>query len=67
MRMDQIWPGTYSGQYLSLAQMYPSCAQLNIKSNNNTALPKGVKIPEALIHQPPGMSIYPNQIKLMNS
>ncbi|KFA73937.1 hypothetical protein S40288_00925 [Stachybotrys chartarum IBT 40288] len=54
MRMDQVNPGLYPDG-LSLAELYPTCAQLNIQSNSTAALPAGVKIPEAMIHHAPGM------------
>jgi hypothetical protein len=53
MRMDQIWPGIYPDG-MTLAQLYPSCAQINVENGNGT-LPAGVKIPEVFIHQAPGM------------
>ena len=49
MRMDLPWSGMIN-QYINhgdvLTQLYPSCAQLNIKSSATGSLPKGVKIPE---------------------
>jgi hypothetical protein len=59
MRMDVIWSGA-TNEYIkvgddgSLAQMYPSCAQLNILSESKAEFPKGVKIPEIFEPLDPG-------------
>jgi hypothetical protein len=55
MRMDQIRPGLYGSYFLRLAQLYPSCAQLNVISNSTAPLPTGIKLPQDVIHQAPGM------------
>ncbi|CAI6333745.1 unnamed protein product [Periconia digitata] len=61
MRMDLIWSGA-TNEYInigddgSLAQMYPSCAQLNIQSESKAEFPKGVKIPEIFQPLEPGMT-----------
>jgi len=52
MRMDVLWSGAQPGQIQ--AQMYPSCAQLNIVSDSKTALPEGVRIPEIFADDQPG-------------
>lgn len=59
MRMDYIWAGWKSetskiGDTGTYAQMYPSCAQLNVVSDSQAAFPKGVKIPEILAPDQPG-------------
>jgi hypothetical protein len=61
MRMDVIWSGannTYvdvdGTRQLNLAQMYPSCAQLNVASDSKALFPKGVKIPEIFAPEAPG-------------
>jgi hypothetical protein len=57
--MDVIWSGMQD-QYIkigdagSLAEMYPSCAQLNIVNDATMVLPKGVKIPEIFMPLEPG-------------
>ncbi|KAF2875390.1 glycosyl hydrolase family 61-domain-containing protein [Massariosphaeria phaeospora] len=61
MRMDLLWSGVQSeyikiGEDGSLAQMYPSCAQLNIVSESKAALPNGVKIPDIFQPLEPGMT-----------
>jgi hypothetical protein len=59
MRMDVIWSGA-TNEYIkvgddgSLAQMYPSCAQLNILSESKAEFPKGVKIPDIFEPLEPG-------------
>ncbi|ORY08473.1 glycosyl hydrolase family 61-domain-containing protein [Clohesyomyces aquaticus] len=62
MRMDVIWSGFLNagqkpGDDGTLAQMYPSCAQLNIINNSTTptTFPTGVKIPEIFMPGMPGM------------
>ncbi|KAH7123543.1 glycoside hydrolase [Dendryphion nanum] len=51
LRVDQIWPGVreYS------AQIYPSCAHIEVESEYAGDLPKGVKIPEIFSATSPGM------------
>ncbi|KAF2742262.1 lytic polysaccharide monooxygenase [Sporormia fimetaria CBS 119925] len=60
MRMDVIWSG-WQSEYIKppaagLAEMYPSCAQLNIVSDSTKELPQGVKIPEIFDIWEPGMT-----------
>jgi hypothetical protein len=38
----------------SPAQLYPSCAQIQIESDFSGSLPEGIKIPDALQHTSPG-------------
>jgi hypothetical protein len=59
MRMDVLMAGRNDeyikiGELGSYAQMYPSCAQLNIVSDSQTPFPKGVKIPEIFAPENPG-------------
>lgn len=59
MRMDYIWAGFRHdsgkiGDPATYAQMYPTCAQLNVVSDSQAAFPKGVKIPEILAPNQPG-------------
>lgn len=56
MRMDVQWAGK-RGKWTG--QMYPSCAQLNIKSDATGALPEGVKIPDIFSPESPGMQVSP--------
>lgn len=65
MRMDLIWSAILgidqnTGDFGSPAQMYPSCAQLNIinDSKNTVQFPKGVKIPEIFMPGMPGTLIH---------
>ncbi|KAF2280138.1 uncharacterized protein EI97DRAFT_429896 [Westerdykella ornata] len=60
MRMDVVWSGL-TNQYIkigepgSLAQMYPSCAHLDIQSDSRAPFPAGVKIPDIFAPEAPGM------------
>lgn len=57
MRIDQLWPGTKPSQYSGNipGQMYPSCAQIQVESNAQGVLPKGISIPKDFSHESPGM------------
>jgi len=53
MRVDVIWPGLLwkEGDKVITngdAQLYPSCAQIQVESEVVGSLPKGIKIPEDL-------------------
>ena len=61
---------TPAGQYLlrvdmiynygkTVAQLYPSCAQIQVESSATGELPKGVKIPETLYPEMPGEAHEP--------
>jgi hypothetical protein len=57
--MDVIWSGMTDEYYPIgedgiLAEMYPTCAQLNIVSDSQTPLPEGVRIPEIFNPYGPG-------------
>lgn len=45
-------PYVHHGQIIT--QMYPSCAQLNVKSDVTGSLPKGVQIPQIFTPEGPG-------------
>ncbi|KAH7122837.1 glycosyl hydrolase family 61-domain-containing protein [Dendryphion nanum] len=63
LRIDQIWPGggDPSGGAGSDPQHYPACAHIEVESNSNSnPLPKGVKIPEVLCRECPGMTFGGN-------
>ncbi|KAF2205228.1 hypothetical protein GQ43DRAFT_437244 [Delitschia confertaspora ATCC 74209] len=69
MRMDVIWSGMTNeynpvGEKGILAEMYPSCAHLNIVSNSTAVFPKGVKIPEIFAPEAPGMTTSWSMYKL---
>jgi hypothetical protein len=60
MRMDVLSAGvvndwTKIGDLGSMAQLYPSCAQLNIVSESKGTLPRGVSIPEIFALDAPGL------------
>lgn len=53
LRIDQIWPGAGSS---APPQQYPACAHIEVEPNSHSnPLPKGVKIPESLCSDCPGM------------
>lgn len=57
MRMDVPWSGMinpYIHHGEALTQLYPSCAQINVRSKATGQLPKGVKIPEIFSPDVPG-------------
>lgn len=63
MRMDLMWPTTFQYQ-ADGAQMYPTCAQLNIvneSGNSSSSWPKGVKIPEVFKSGMPG-TVHSNEM-----
>lgn len=56
--MDVPWAGhinQYSKHGDVPTQLYPSCAQLNIKSDSTGAFPVGVQIPQVFSPDGPGM------------
>lgn len=55
LRFDLVSPGG-SGTSIGdkAAQLYPSCAQIEVKSEANGDLPKGVLIPEIFQNYAPG-------------
>jgi hypothetical protein len=58
MRMDVPWAGfigPYTKHGQAPTQLYPSCAQLNIKSDSKGAFPAGVQIPQIFSPDGPGM------------
>ncbi|KAI1284704.1 glycoside hydrolase [Xylaria sp. FL0933] len=60
LRIDMIWPGTVINQSNDTlyAQLYPSCAQIQVESDASTnTLPKGINIPEGLSPSSPGMTV----------
>jgi hypothetical protein len=57
--MDLIFPGFVwylDGKFISQspAQLYPSCAQIEVESESTTTLPEGVLIPDAFLNKAPG-------------
>jgi hypothetical protein len=56
IRFDTIWPGTLqdSGAVNNYAQIYASCAQIEVESEYTGPLPKGVRIPEDMDVGSPG-------------
>ncbi|KAI1360587.1 glycoside hydrolase [Xylaria arbuscula] len=57
LRIDMIWPGTVIGDYRISAQMYPSCAQIEVDGTTTSGiLPQGIRIPEEMSDTSPGMS-----------
>ncbi|ETS73783.1 hypothetical protein PFICI_14729 [Pestalotiopsis fici W106-1] len=60
LRMDEVNTGLEEHNAVfnstSPAQLYPSCAQIQVESDFTDPLPQGIKIPEALQHTSPGMS-----------
>jgi len=64
LRLDLLWPGLIGPANIggenfpngSMAQLYPSCAQLNIESDFSGDLPQGIRIPEDLSFNSSGMA-----------
>ncbi|KAF2106161.1 glycosyl hydrolase family 61-domain-containing protein [Lophiotrema nucula] len=64
MRMDVPWIGQVNSYGHVPTQMYPSCAQLSIRSNSTAAFPKGVKMPDIFMPEAPGMETSPDMREL---
>lgn len=69
LRIDEVNTGLEEHNEVynstSPAQIYPSCAQIEVVSRYDDALPEGILIPEALSHTSPGKipclrCIHPN-------
>ncbi|KAF3025051.1 hypothetical protein E8E14_014436 [Neopestalotiopsis sp. 37M] len=60
LRMDEVNTGLEEHNAVfnssSPAQLYPSCAQIQIESDSPGSLPEGIKIPDTLQHTSPGMA-----------
>jgi len=54
LRVDQVYPGVQD----SVAQIYPACAHIEVESDVNGELPKGIQIEEALSDYAPGMDYF---------
>jgi hypothetical protein len=62
LRIDLIWPGllyNLRGQIVTdgEAQLYPSCAQIEVESEIEGSLPQGIHIPEDVRKKSPGMQM----------
>ncbi|KAJ2998006.1 hypothetical protein NUW58_g458 [Xylaria curta] len=57
LRADLVNTGVFEFNFTSFpAQLYPSCLQIHVESDVEGSLPKGIKIPEDLMHESPGMA-----------
>ncbi|ORY14706.1 glycosyl hydrolase family 61-domain-containing protein [Clohesyomyces aquaticus] len=57
MRVDIIWSEFwYLGKTNGIAQMYPSCVQIEVESEVEGELPRGVRIPEIFFPDQPGVA-----------
>ncbi|KAF2871788.1 glycosyl hydrolase family 61-domain-containing protein [Massariosphaeria phaeospora] len=54
VRVDQVYYG--NSQYNTAPQLFPACAQIEVVSDTTGDLPKGIKIPENLQMDQPGMT-----------
>ncbi|GAW19297.1 hypothetical protein ANO14919_087830 [Xylariales sp. No.14919] len=56
LRADLVNTGVFEFNFTSFpAQLYPSCLQIHVESDFEGSLPEGIKIPEDLMHESPGM------------
>jgi hypothetical protein len=55
LRLDEVNTGIQN-ETGAVAQLYPSCAQLEVKSDFTGSLPAGVNIPDVLTDASPGMA-----------
>ncbi|KAI1865416.1 uncharacterized protein JN550_008464 [Neoarthrinium moseri] len=67
LRMDEINTGLEEHNEAfnssSPAQLYPSCAQIQVESDYSGDLPRGIPIPESFSHTSPGMAITLNMYR----
>ncbi|TGJ82975.1 hypothetical protein E0Z10_g5805 [Xylaria hypoxylon] len=57
LRTDLVNTGVFEANVTTFpAQVYPSCLQIRIESDFEGSLPAGIKIPEDLMHESPGMA-----------
>jgi hypothetical protein len=68
LRVDLIWPGLLyilDGKVISdgEAQLYPSCAQIEVESEATEPMPQGISIPEDLGTKSPGCQVSIGQYR----
>ncbi|KAI0513300.1 glycosyl hydrolase family 61-domain-containing protein [Xylaria bambusicola] len=57
LRADLVYTGVYEFNFTSFpSQLYPSCLQIRVESDYEGSLPKGIRIPEDMMHDSPGMN-----------
>ncbi|KAI0424435.1 glycosyl hydrolase family 61-domain-containing protein [Xylaria sp. FL1042] len=57
LRADLVNTGAFESNFIIPAQLYPSCLQIRVESDFQGSLPLGIKIPEDLMNESPGMTV----------